>query len=118
MTKASLGRRIGVVSATAIVVSNMIGTGIFTTTGFLAGDLGSPGLVIFIWVVGGAIALTGALSYVELAINFPRSGGELRLPVGSLGTGLGLHRRLGQLLRGLFRPHRRGGTGDLRVFGS
>ncbi|MDA2924815.1 amino acid permease, partial [Acidobacteria bacterium AH-259-L09] len=69
-------RRIGVVSATAIVVSNMIGTGIFTTTGFLAGDLGSPGLVIFIWVVGGGIALTGALSYMELALNFPRSGGE------------------------------------------
>ena len=76
MTKASLVRRIGVVSATAIVVSNMIGTGIFTTTGFLASDLGSPGLVIFIWVVGGVIALTGALSYVELAINFPRSGGK------------------------------------------
>ena len=76
MTNAGLVRRIGVVSAIAIVVSNMIGTGIFTTTGFLAGDLGSPGLVIFIWVVGGAIALTGALSYVELAINFPRSGGE------------------------------------------
>ncbi len=76
MSQASLVRRIGVVAATAIVVSNMIGTGIFTTTGFLAGDLGSPGLVIFIWVVGGGIALAGALSYVELALNFPRSGGE------------------------------------------
>jgi APA family basic amino acid/polyamine antiporter len=69
-------RRIGVVSATAFVVSNMIGTGIFTTTGFLAGDLGSPAAVILIWVLGGAIALTGALCYVELAMNFPRSGGE------------------------------------------
>ncbi|GMR22869.1 MAG: amino acid permease [Acidobacteriota bacterium] len=76
MSQPSLVRHIGVVAATAIVVSNMIGTGIFTTTGFLAGDLGSPGLVIFIWVVGGAIALAGALSYVELALNFPRSGGE------------------------------------------
>ncbi|GMR22867.1 MAG: hypothetical protein BMS9Abin37_1244 [Acidobacteriota bacterium] len=73
MSQPSLVRHIGVVAATAIVVSNMIGTGIFTTTGFLAGDLGSPGLVIFIWVVGGAIALAGALSYVELALNFPRS---------------------------------------------
>ena len=69
-------RRIGIVSATALVVSNMIGTGIFTTTGFLAGDLGSPSAVILIWVVGGAIALAGALCYVELALNFPRSGGE------------------------------------------
>ncbi len=69
-------RRIGVVGATALVVSNMIGTGIFTTTGFLAGDLGSPLLVISIWLVGGAIALAGALCYMELALNFPRSGGE------------------------------------------
>ncbi len=76
MSGASLVRRIGVVGATALVVSNMIGTGIFTTTGFLAGDLGSPGLVIFIWIVGGGIALAGALCYVELALNFPRSGGE------------------------------------------
>lgn len=73
---AGLLRRIGIVSATAFVVSNMIGTGIFTTTGFLAGDLGSPASVILIWVVGGAIALAGALCYVELALNFPRSGGE------------------------------------------
>jgi APA family basic amino acid/polyamine antiporter len=76
MSDSKLVRRIGVVAATAIVVSNMIGTGIFTTTGFLAGDLGSPSLVIWIWVVGGAIALAGALCYVELALNFPRSGGE------------------------------------------
>jgi APA family basic amino acid/polyamine antiporter len=75
-SQAGLVRRIGIVSATALVVSNMIGTGIFTTTGFLAGDLGSPAMVILIWVVGGAIALAGALCYVELALNFPRSGGE------------------------------------------
>lgn len=76
MSNGSLVRRIGVVAATAIVVSNMIGTGIFTTTGFLAGDLGSPALVVGIWVIGGALALAGALCYVELAFNFPRSGGE------------------------------------------
>src|SRR3990172_7160815 len=76
MCASSLVRRIGTVTATAIVVSNMMGTGIFTTTGFLAGDLGSPLLVLSIWVVGGIIALAGALCYVELALNFPRSGGE------------------------------------------
>jgi APA family basic amino acid/polyamine antiporter len=76
MSEATMVRRIGVVGATALVVSNMIGTGIFTTTGFLAGDLGSPLLVISIWLVGGAIALAGALCYMELALNFPRSGGE------------------------------------------
>ncbi len=63
-------------SATALVISNMIGTGIFTATGFLAGPLGSPSLVLSIWVVGAVCALAGALCYSELGINFPSSGGE------------------------------------------
>ncbi len=69
-------RQIGLLSATALVFSNMIGTGIFTTTGYLAGDLGEPWLVIGIWLVGAMIALAGALCYSELGINFPSSGGE------------------------------------------
>jgi basic amino acid/polyamine antiporter, APA family len=71
-----LQRQLGVSSATALVVSNMIGTGIFTTTGFLAGDLGAPWLVLGIWLVGAVFALAGALCYSELAVNFPTSGGE------------------------------------------
>ncbi len=54
----------------------MIGTGIFTTTGFLAGDLGSPSLVLWIWVVGAAVAFIGAMCYSELGVNLPSSGGE------------------------------------------
>lgn len=69
-------RQLGIVSATALVVSNMIGTGIFTTTGFLAGDLGTASLVLAIWVVGAICALAGALCYSELGVNFPSSGGE------------------------------------------
>jgi len=72
----TLLRRLGLFSATALVVSNMVGTGIFTSTGFLAGDLGSPRLVLIIWLVGAVIALAGAFSYSELGINFPASGGE------------------------------------------
>ncbi|MGQ9919014.1 MAG: APC family permease, partial [Bryobacteraceae bacterium] len=72
----TLLRRLGLFSATALVISNMVGTGIFTSTGFLAGDLGEPWLVLVIWVVGGAVALAGALSYSELGVNFPASGGE------------------------------------------
>lgn len=71
-----LQRRLGTLGTTAFVVSNMIGVGIFTTTGFLAGDLGQPQLVIGIWLVGAALALAGALCYSELGTNFPRSGGE------------------------------------------
>ena len=54
----------------------MVGTGIFTTTGFLAGDLGSAKLILLIWVAGALCALTGAFCYSELGINFPSSGGE------------------------------------------
>ncbi len=72
----SLRRELTVVSATALVVSNMIGTGIFTTTGFLAGDLGQVSLVLAIWAVGGIVAVAGCLVYAELGVNFPLSGGE------------------------------------------
>lgn len=74
--KPALLRQLGIVSATALVVSNMIGTGIFTTSGFLAGQLGSPPLVLWIWVVGAVCAFLGAICYSELGINFPSSGGE------------------------------------------
>jgi APA family basic amino acid/polyamine antiporter len=71
-----LVRQLGVISATALVVSNMIGTGIFTSSGFLAGDLGDPTLFLIIWVVGAAAALSGAFCFSELGVNFPSSGGE------------------------------------------
>jgi APA family basic amino acid/polyamine antiporter len=54
----------------------MIGVGIFTTTGFLAGDLGKPKLVIGIWFVGARVGAGRSLCYSELGTNFPRSGGE------------------------------------------
>lgn len=71
-----LARRLGVFSASALVVSNMVGTGIFTTTGFLAADLGSPLVILAIWPFGALFVLAGALCYAELGVNFPRSGGE------------------------------------------
>ncbi|MEO5924008.1 MAG: amino acid permease [Bryobacteraceae bacterium] len=63
-------------SATALVVSNMIGTGIFTGTGFLAAQLGSTDLILWIYAIGGISAFLGAMCYAELGINFPSSGGE------------------------------------------
>jgi APA family basic amino acid/polyamine antiporter len=76
VAKPGLLRQLGLISATALVVSNMIGTGIFTGTGFLAGELGSANLVFSIWVVGGVVAFLGAICYSELGVNFPSSGGE------------------------------------------
>lgn len=71
-----LVRQLGMTSATSLVVANMVGTGIFTTTGFLAADLGSPTLILLAWLVGGICAFLGALCYSELALNFQSSGGE------------------------------------------
>lgn len=69
-------RRLGLVAATALVVANMIGTGVFTTTGFLSADLGGAVPVLIGWVVGGVLALCGAAVYAELGAMMPRVGGE------------------------------------------
>src|ERR1700742_4496334 len=71
-----LVRQLGFFSATALVISNMVGMAIFTSTGFMAADLGSAGLILACWTFGAVFAFAGALSYSELGINFPSSGGE------------------------------------------
>ncbi len=71
-----LPRRIGWFTAGCVLVSNVVGSGIFTTTGFMARDLGDPGLILSVWLVGGLIALAGALSYSELGAALPVAGGE------------------------------------------
>lgn len=67
---------LGVGTLTALVVGNMIGAGVFTTSGFALADLGSPVRVLWAWAVGGAVALCGALGYGALARRLPLSGGE------------------------------------------
>lgn len=72
----SLERKLGRFSTTIIVVANMIGTGIFTTSGLLAAQLPGPGWVLLCWLFGGLIAIAGALCYAELATRMPEAGGE------------------------------------------
>lgn len=69
-------RRLGPGAATALVVANMVGTGVFTTSGILMDILGSPWLVLLAWLLGGITALLGALCYGALAQRIPESGGE------------------------------------------
>ena len=69
-------RSLGLFSATALVVANMVGTGVFTTSGFLLADLKSPWPVLGVWLAGGVLAALGALSYGALAQRLPESGGE------------------------------------------
>src|SRR3984893_4031394 len=74
--KPGLLRQLGFFSATALVISNMVGMTIFGAPGLMAGQLGSAGLILACWAVGALFAFAGALSYSELGINFPSSGGE------------------------------------------
>lgn len=69
-------RKIGLFAAISVVISNMIGTGVFTTLGFQAAEIHSIFALLFLWLLGGVVALSGALCYGELAARMPRSGGE------------------------------------------
>ncbi|HVP91174.1 MAG TPA: amino acid permease [Terriglobales bacterium] len=71
-----LRRKLGLFPLTNIVIANMVGAGIFTTSGLLMKDLHHAGVMLALWVVGGLIALCGALSYGELGAAMPRAGGE------------------------------------------
>ena len=72
-------RRLGVATATLLVVASMVGTGVFTTTGYLVRDIGSLPAVLFAWLLGGVLALFGALAYGELVAALPHNGGEYQL---------------------------------------
>jgi basic amino acid/polyamine antiporter, APA family len=76
MPEDNLRRKLGLFPATNIVIANMIGAGIFTTSGLLMAGLNNPLLMVILWAVGGLIALFGALSYGELGAAIPGAGGE------------------------------------------
>ncbi len=77
-TGRGLGRTSGVsvLVATAIVVADMIGVGVFTSLGFQVKDIPSGFSILLLWTVGGVVALCGVFSYSELGAMFPRSSGE------------------------------------------
>lgn len=72
---AQLVRAIGVWGATLLVIGNVLGSGIFLTTGIMAQELPSTTLVLAAWVVGGLLAMAGGLTYAEMGSMYPRSGG-------------------------------------------
>jgi APA family basic amino acid/polyamine antiporter len=69
-------RQLGLWVTAAIVIANMIGTGVFTSTGFEANSLHDPKTILICWIVGGVIALCGAACYAELGTMMPKAGGE------------------------------------------
>src|SRR5512145_3505796 len=70
-----LQRHLGVVAVTTLVVGEVIAIGIFLTPATMARSLGSPLWLLIVWLVMGAMALSGALCYGELAARFPEAGG-------------------------------------------
>jgi APA family basic amino acid/polyamine antiporter len=70
------GGTVSVIVATAIVVADMIGVGVFTSLGFQVKDIPSGFAILLLWTVGGLVALCGVFSYGELGAMFPRSSGE------------------------------------------
>jgi basic amino acid/polyamine antiporter, APA family len=71
-----LDRRLGPLDASAIVISNVIGVGIFTSPGIIAQIVPHPVGMLTVWLAGGLLAFAGAMAYAELAALRPRSGGE------------------------------------------
>jgi basic amino acid/polyamine antiporter, APA family len=69
-------RQLGLTVTAAIVIANMIGTGVFTSTGFQAASLHDPWTILVCWIVGGVVALCGAATYAELGSMMPKAGGE------------------------------------------
>jgi len=63
-------------TVTAVVIANMIGTGVFTSLGFQLLDIQSGFVILLLWATGGLIAVCGAMTYAELGAAMPRSGGE------------------------------------------
>lgn len=97
-------RRLGLLTATMLVVASMVGTGVFTTTGLLVRDIGSPAAVLTSWAVGGLAALCGALAYAELVAALPRNGGEYQLLSRIYHPGLGFVSGFTSLVVGFSAP--------------
>jgi APA family basic amino acid/polyamine antiporter len=81
MSATSLGqptlvRGLGLIAATAVVIGDVIGTGVFLKSRVMTCNVGTPGRVIVVWIVAGLLSLAGALTYAELAAIWPRAGGE------------------------------------------
>ncbi len=87
MTIHKLQKSIGLWSAVSLVIGSVIGSNIFMKPATMAAQLGSPYLIIIVWIVAGIISMFGAMAYAELGTMFPETGGQyvyLRYAFGDL----------------------------------
>jgi APA family basic amino acid/polyamine antiporter len=73
-----LQKTMGLWSATSMVIGSIIGAGIFMRPATMAGQLGSPTLMLTVWVIAGVVSLFGAMIYAELGVMYPETGGPYR----------------------------------------
>jgi APA family basic amino acid/polyamine antiporter len=99
----STSRTFGLWSGVGLVIANMVGAGVFLSTGFMAQSM-RPGLILLAWVVGGVLALAGARAYAEVARFLPEGGGEYRYVGTLLHPALGYVAGWGSLLVGFSAP--------------
>src|SRR5437868_6612638 len=88
-TNTDLVRGLGLVAAIAVNVANVIGTGVFLKARVMTCNVGTPWMVLTVWVVAGLLSLAGALTYAELAAMMPRAGGEYVFMREAYGRGAG-----------------------------
>ncbi|OKH41030.1 amino acid permease [[Phormidium ambiguum] IAM M-71] len=75
-SSASPKQALAFTDAIALIVGIVIGAGIFETPALVAANAGSPPLIIFLWLIGGAVSFLGALCWAELATTYPHTGGN------------------------------------------
>src|SRR5918911_733451 len=85
----TLIRGLTLVAAASIVIGNVIGTGVFLKARVMTCNVGTPGMVITVWIAAGILSLAGALTYAELAAMMPRAGGEYVFVREAYGAGAG-----------------------------
>ena len=83
-------REYGLALATFVVISSMVGVGVLTTSGYTVAAVGSNQLMLGLWLLGGIVALCGAMTVAELAAAHARVGGRLRLPARGVRPGGGV----------------------------
>ena len=85
----TLVRGLSLVAAVSIIIGNVIGTGVFLKARVMTCNVGTPGMVLTVWVVAGLLSLAGALTYAELTAMMPRAGGEYVFMREAYGRGAG-----------------------------
>ncbi|HYN84356.1 MAG TPA: amino acid permease [Pyrinomonadaceae bacterium] len=88
-SQVTLVRGLTLLAAASIIIGNVIGTGVFLKARVMTCNVGTPGMVVTVWVVAGLLSLAGALTYAELAAMMPRAGGEYVFVREAYGPGTG-----------------------------